>query len=169
MGEEQSRRGKYVYLFLACIIITFSGCIRFYEGLAAKPDFEQAGDFARQGDYAAAAVKYEQIIARYPWVGDDVLFQLGMIYASPRNQHKDYRKSLEYFQRLVKNYPQSKYRQDSEALISLVNDIYNKDKQLNVHRKQVEKLEQLLEISEKKLELMKEVDINLKQKRKTNR
>ncbi|MGV8056990.1 MAG: tetratricopeptide repeat protein [Smithellaceae bacterium] len=164
MGKKQNRRGKHFHLFFACFIIVstlLSGCANLYERLVTKPDFEQAEDLVRQEDYNAAAGKYEQIIARHPLVGDAVLFQLGIIYALPQNQHKDYHKALEYFQRLVKNYPESKYRRDSDVLVSLVNDILIKDKKMSTQHKQLDKLEQ-------KLEQMKKVDMNLKQRKKNS-
>jgi len=169
MGEKQNRRGKHFYLFLACVIITpvlLSGCAHFYEELITKPDFEQAEDFTGQGNYTAAVSQYERIIARHPLVGDAVLFQMGIIYVSPRNQHKDYQKALECFQKLINNYPESMHRKQSDVLISLINEISDRDKKVNIQRRQIDKLEQQVEEIEKKLEQMKEVDMNLKQKKK---
>jgi outer membrane protein assembly factor BamD (BamD/ComL family) len=170
MGRKQIRRGKYFYFFFACVIATpvlLSGCAHLYEKLVTKPDFEQAEDFTRQGNYHAATVKYEQLIVRYPLMGDRVLFQMGILYTLPQNKHKDYAKALEKFQRLVNNYPQSSYRQQSDIFISLIHEISNSDKKLSTQRKQIDKLEQQVEEFEKKIEQIKEVDMNLKQKKKT--
>jgi tetratricopeptide (TPR) repeat protein len=158
-----------------------SGCAHFYEELITRGDFQQAGDFTRQGNYKASIGKYEQIINHYPLVGDRVLFQMGITYALPRNQQKDYQKSLECFRRLVKNYPESGYRQDSDVLISLIDEISSRDKRVVAEHRQVNKLEQQVKESEKKaeelekkveefekmMEQIKEVDMNLKQKKKT--
>lgn len=185
MGNKQDRRGKHLYLFFACIIITpilLSGCAHFYNELITKPDFEQAEDFMRQGNYNAAQVKYEQIIDHNPLVGDRALFQAGIIYALPNNKHKDHHRALEYFQQLVNNYPKSRYRQQSDLFISLITDISNKDKKVSTQHKQIDKLEQQVDKLkqqvdklkqqvdevEKKLEQMKEVDMNLKQKKKNS-
>lgn len=143
-----------------------SGCTRLYEDLITKPDLEQARDFARQENYNEAVNKYEQVIAQHPVVGDSVLFQLGIIYISPRNQHKDYQKALEYFQHLLKNYPESSYWQDSEALIYLIAEILIRDKKMGTQLKQIDKLEKQVEEIEGKLEQIKKVDMNLKQKKK---
>jgi tetratricopeptide (TPR) repeat protein len=184
MGKKQDRRGKHFYLFFACSIIIsvlLTGCAHFYEELITRSDFQQAGDFTRNGNYKASVSKYEQIIAGYPLVGDRVLFQMGIIYASPRNQQKDYQKSLDYFQRLIKNYPESGYRQDSDTLIFLIHEISSRDKSVFTQRRQIDKLEQQIdkfeqqvdklkqqvEESEKKIERIKEVDMNLKHKKKT--
>jgi tetratricopeptide (TPR) repeat protein len=162
------------------------GCSHLYEGMLARPAFKEANDFSSQGNYKASLSKYEQIIAQYPTAGDRVLFEMGVIYAFPRNQQKDYQKSLECFQKLIKDYPESKYRQDSEVMVSLINevtrktsiinevtrktpvinDVTGKDKRIITQRKQIETLEQQVKELEKKIEKMKEVDMNLKEKKK---
>ena len=119
-----------------------SGCAHFYEELAAKADFEQAEDFARQGDYDAAAGKYEQILAQHPSLGDAALFQIGMIQVSPRNQRKDYRKAREAFHRLLNNYPLSRYGRDGAVLASLIDEVLTRDEEAGRQRKQIDELEQ---------------------------
>ena len=219
MSKKQSRRRKHLYFIFACIIIIpilMCGCSHLYEGMLARPAFKEANDFSSQGNYKASLSKYEQIIAQYPTAGDRVLFEMGVIYAFPRNQQKDYQKSLECFQKLIKDYPESKYRQDSEVMVSLINevtrktsiinevtrktpvindvtgkdkriitqqkqietlerqvekfekknDVISKDKRVIAQRKQIETLEQQVKELEKKIEKMKEVDMNLKEKKK---
>jgi tetratricopeptide (TPR) repeat protein len=189
MGKKQSRRREHLYFFFACIIITpilICGCSHFYEGFLAKPAFKEANDFLSQGNYKASLSKYEQIIVRYPTAGDRVLFEMGVIYAYPKNQQKDYQKSLECFQKLIKDYPESEYRQDSEVMISLINEVTrlisfinevprkisrinevtSKDKRIITQQKQIETLERQVEELEKKIEQMKKVDMNLKEKKK---
>jgi tetratricopeptide (TPR) repeat protein len=180
MGKKQNRRRGHLYFFFACIIITpipICGCGHFYEGFLARPAFTEANDFLSQGNYKASLSKYEQIIVRYPTAGDRVLFEMGVIYAYPRNQQKDYQKSLECFQKLIKDYPRSEYRQDSEVMISLIkevtrkisltNEVTSKDKRIITQQKQIESLERQVGELEKKIEQMKEVDMNLKEKKKS--
>ena len=114
MCKKQSRIGEHLRLFFVCIIITpilICGCSHFNEGLQARSIFKEANDFFSQGNYKASLSKYEQIIEKYPTAGDRVLFEMGIIYAYPRNEQKDYQKSLECFQKLIKDYPESGYRQ----------------------------------------------------------
>jgi L,D-peptidoglycan transpeptidase YkuD (ErfK/YbiS/YcfS/YnhG family) len=136
---------KHIYFLFAFIIITsilISGCSPFYEGYLAKPAFEEANGFFNQGTYKASLSKYEQIIAKYPEAGDRALFAMGVIYSYPRNEQKDYQKSLECFQKLINDYPESRYRQDSEVMISLINDITGKDKRIIAQQTQIGTLEQ---------------------------
>jgi len=139
MSKKRSRRMGHLCIFFAFIIITpilMCGCSH------SRPALKEANDFLSQGNYKASLSKYEQIIAQYPTVGDRVLFEMGVIYAFPRNQQKDYQKSLEFFQKLIKDYPGSEYRQDSEMMVSLINDVTSKDKRIITQKKQIETLEQ---------------------------
>jgi tetratricopeptide (TPR) repeat protein len=140
-----------------------------YEGLVAGPDFKKASDYAKKGNYNASLGEYEKIMARYPRVGDRALFEMGIIYSSAKNPQRDYEKSLERFQKLMKNYPKSPYRQDSDAMISLLTEITSRDKRMMSQKRQIDELVQQVEQAEKKIEQMKEIDMNLKEKKKAVR
>ncbi|MEN6319525.1 MAG: tetratricopeptide repeat protein [Syntrophaceae bacterium] len=185
MGRKQRRGGKHLYFFLAGNIIALifiCGCTHFYEGFVVKPDFMEADDLVKAGNYNASLLKYEQIMVQYPSVGDRALFEMGLIYASSQNQQKDYQKSLDCFQKLIKDYPKSRYKQNSDVIISLINEVISSDKKLIaqqiqidtleqnkkviVQQKQIDSLEQKVEKLEKKIEQIKNVDMNLIHKKK---
>ncbi len=67
---------------------------------------------------------------------------MGIIYAHPKNEQKDYQKSLECFQKLVKDYPGSEYRQNSEMMIFNINNVALKDKTIAAQQTQIETLQQ---------------------------
>src|ERR1035438_5732378 len=95
MGKTHSRMGKHLSLFFACIILAptlICGCSHFNEGFEAKSTFIEANVFFSQGNYKASLGKYQQIIEKYPTAGDRVLFEMGIIYAYPGNDQKDYQK-----------------------------------------------------------------------------
>jgi tetratricopeptide (TPR) repeat protein len=145
MGKKQSRIGEHRYFFFVCIIITTMltcGCSSFNEGSQAKLTFKEANDLFSQGSYKASLSKYEQIIEKYPTAGDRVLFEMGIVYAYPRNDQKDYQKSLECFQKLIKDYPESVYRKDSEMMIFHVNNVTLKDKTIAALQTQIEALQE---------------------------
>ena len=145
MGKKQSRIGEHLYFFFVCIIITpilICGCSHFNRRFQAKSTFKEANDFFSQGNYKVSLSKYEQIIEKYPKAGDRVLFEMGIIYAYPRNEQKDYQKSLECFQKLIKDYPGSGYRKDSEMMIFHINNVTIKDKTIATQQTQIETLRQ---------------------------
>lgn len=133
--------GKYLRLFFVGIIITpilICSCSHFDEGHQARSISREANDFFNQGKYEASLSKYEQIIEKHPEVADRVLFEVGIIYAHPRNEKKDYQKSLECFQKIVKDYPDSEYRRDSQMMVFQIHNVINKDKIIAAQQTQIE-------------------------------
>ena len=148
-------------LFFTCIILTpilLSGCSHFNEGSQIKSTFEEANVLSSQGSYKAALDKYEQILEKFPAKGDRVMFEMGIIYAYPKNEQKDYRKSLECFQKLIKDYPASEYRQNSEMMIFNINNGAVKDKTISAQQTKIETLQQEVKGKEKEIiKLQKEI------------
>jgi tetratricopeptide (TPR) repeat protein len=140
-GEKQRGIGEYFRLFLVCIMITpvlICGCSYIDEGLQARSIFQQANVFFDQGKYEASLSKYEQIIEKHPAVADRVFFEMGIVYAYPRNEQKDYQKSLECFHKLVRNYPDSEYRRDSQMMIFQIENVIVKDHVIATQQTQIE-------------------------------
>jgi tetratricopeptide (TPR) repeat protein len=141
MRKKEGRSGELVCFFLVCIITTpilICGCSHFN----AESAFKEANDFFSHGNYNASLSKYEEIIEKDPKARDRVLFEMGIIYAYPGNEQKNYQKSLECFQKLIKDYPGSGYRKDSEMMIFNINNVILKDRMIATQQKQIEKLQQ---------------------------
>jgi len=92
----------------------------------------------KQGNFEASLSKYKQIIEKHPAAADRVLFEMGIIYAHPRNENKDYQKSLECFQKIVEEYPDSNYRQDSQMMTFQIHNVINKDRTIATQQTQIE-------------------------------
>ncbi|HEY6871552.1 MAG TPA: L,D-transpeptidase family protein [Geobacteraceae bacterium] len=137
MAKKQSRKGEH--LFFICIIITpilLCGCGHFN----AKSTFEEANNLSSQGNYGASLDKYEQILEKYPTTGDRVLFEMGIVYAHPKNELRDYQKALECFQKVIKDYPGSGYRQDSEMMTFYITNVALKDTTIAAQQTRIETL-----------------------------
>jgi tetratricopeptide (TPR) repeat protein len=142
IGEKQSRMSAHLNLLFVCIIITpmlLCGCGHFND---ASQAFKEANDIFSQGSYEASLSKYQQIIEKYPMTGDRVLFEMGIIYAYPRNEQKDYQKALECFQKLIRDYPGSGYKKDSELMVFNINNVIVKDKTIATQQAHIETLQQ---------------------------
>ncbi len=127
-GKRQRGISEYLHLFFVCIMIApivIGGCSYFDEGRSIS---REANDFFNRGDYEASLRKYEQLIEKDPAIADRVLFEMGIIYAHPKNEQKDYQKSLGCFQKLVRDYPDSEYRRDSQMMIFQIQNVIIKDK-----------------------------------------
>jgi tetratricopeptide (TPR) repeat protein len=154
MDNKQRRAGAHLRFLSVCVIVTsifMCGCAHFYEGSLAGSSFKEANDLFNQGSYRASLTKYEQIIEKYPTAGDRVLFEMGIIYAYSSNEQKAYQKSLECFQKILKDYPGSNYRRDSAEMISHINNVTIKDKQILAQQTRITTLEQEVGNKENKL------------------
>ena len=60
----------------------------------------------------------------------------------PGMRQKDYQKSLECFQKLIKDYPGSEYRKDSEMMVFHINNVTMKDKTIATQQTQIKTLRQ---------------------------
>jgi L,D-peptidoglycan transpeptidase YkuD (ErfK/YbiS/YcfS/YnhG family) len=145
IAEKQRNMSARLFPFLVCIMIVSTlipGCGHLNESHQAKPTFDEANDLFNQGSYVASLDKYQQIIEKFPTTGDRVLFEMGIVHAYPKNDQKDYQKSLECFQKLVKDYPDSSYRQNSQAMIFNINNVVLKDRTIAAQRTRIENLQQ---------------------------
>lgn len=100
-----------------------------------------------QGNYEASLRENQKTLslsANKP-PGDEALFNMGLIYAHSGNPKKDYGKSIDFFKRLLKDYPQSPLVEQAKIWIGVLQEN--------------EKLIQMLEKS-------KEVDIKIEEKKR---
>ena len=132
------------FKFCICLIMApmlLSGCSHFNDGRQAKTTFAEANDLFHQGSYAASLDKYSEITEKYPAKADRALFEMGFIHAHPKNPQKDYQKALECFQKLIKDYPGSEYRQNSEMMIFNIRNVALKDTTIAAQQVQIETLQ----------------------------
>ena len=132
------------FKFCICIIMApmlISGCSHFNDGRQVKATFAEANELYYQGRYAASLDKYSEITEKYPAKADRALFEMGIIYAHPANEQKDYQKSLECFQKLIKGYPESEYRQNSEMMTFNIRNVVLKDHTITAQQVQIETLQ----------------------------
>ena len=146
-GKSRYLRLFFVFIMLTSILVCGCGGRR-----QARTLSKEANDFFNQEKYTASLSKYEQIIEKHPAVADRVLFEMGIIYAHPKNEQKDYQKALKCFQKIVKDYPDSKYRRDSQMMIFQIHNVLNKDKVIGAQQTQIEASRQ--EVKSKEIEII---------------
>lgn len=105
-----------------------AGCSHLNGGAQARKVYAEANDLFHQGSHAASLDKYSEILDRYPATADRALFETGFIHAHPRNERKDYGKALEAFEKLIRDYPESAYRQNSEMMTFSIRNAALKDR-----------------------------------------
>lgn len=122
-----------LFIWMIPVLMLTCGCSHFL----AKSNVKEANELFSQGSFKASLEKYEQIIEKYPGAADRALFEMGFIYAHPKNDRKDYQKSLECFQKIIRDYPESRYRPDSEMMIVYLHNIMDKDTKVSAQNKQI--------------------------------
>jgi len=128
------------FKFCICLMMAtmlLSGCSHINDGRQFNTTFAEANDLFHQGSHAAALDKYSEIIEKYPAKADMALFEMGIIHAHPKNPQKDYQKSLECFQKLIRDYPESVYRQNSEMMIFNIRNVALKDTTIAAQQVQI--------------------------------
>ena len=100
---------------------------------------QEANHFFNQGNYEAALRNYELMIENHPEVADRVLFEMGITYAYPQNTQKDYQKSLECFEKLLREYPDSKYKHDSQMMLLQIHNVIIKDRLIEAQQTRLER------------------------------
>jgi len=139
-GGKQKKSGGDLFPFLVCLLLApmlMAGCSGMHGGFQDKSPFEEANDLFSQGKYQASLNKYGQIMEKKPTAGDRVLFEMGVIYAHPKNGQKDYQKALECFQKLIKGYPGSEYRHNSEMMVFNINNVVFKDQLISEQQTEI--------------------------------
>jgi tetratricopeptide (TPR) repeat protein len=163
IGKNLSRMGERFLSFLITTILLIApilicGCSHLNEG------FQEANNLFSQGSYKASLDKYEQIIEQDPTTGDRGLFEMGIVYSYPRNEQKDYQKSIECFNKLIKDYPASGYRQNSEVMIFNINNVAIKDKKIASQQIQIETLQEQVKSKENEISALQKNIEALEQK-----
>jgi len=86
-----------------------------------------------QGKYKEALKEAQNIIsepAGSPY-RDEAVFYAGLIYAHYGNPDKNYKRSIAYFQQLIKEYPQSYLVEQAKVMIDILN-VIEKAKQVDI-------------------------------------
>jgi tetratricopeptide (TPR) repeat protein len=99
------------------------------------------------GNYEGAAAENQKILSLSDSKSskDEALFNLGLIYAHSGNPQRDLEKSLDFFKRLIKNYPKSPLVEQAKILVGTLeenqelNKVINKLKQVDIEIEQMKR------------------------------
>jgi len=108
-----------------------------------------------QGDYEGAFNENLRIISlaihRPP--EDEALFNMGWIYAHPGNPKKDYGKSIFFYQKLLEDFPQSRWSERTKTWLGILQENEKLNRSIETIQQMNEKLKQM----DRKIEKHKEV------------
>ena len=177
MGRKRTGKGKYILFYLACfmtVLFGFMGCIYFQERNQSEQCLIRAKTLMDRKYYKESLEEYSKALRLFPHIlGDQALFQMGLIYISPGNANQDYHKSLQYFQRVGNEFPNSEIRGEADTWVFLLHKIIKKGKkidQLNNKNRFFERAlkekEEITKNLKDQIEKLKEIDLGIEEKKR---
>ncbi len=182
MGKEQAWKGQHFLLCLACGLIAgwwLCGCNPFpkkninfpaqYEG---EQQLLRAKALMAAGDFESAKKKTKKVLNRFPHThGSKALFQLGLIYANPKNPDADYRTSKKCFSEFMQRSDFHKSDVKDEVvtinfLLQKMIDKENKKAKIDKQNLQIKKLEKEIIQLKDQIERLKEIDLGVEEKKR---
>jgi tetratricopeptide (TPR) repeat protein len=154
MGRKRTRARKFVYFYIAGLILfALQGCaalentrVKIKAQVEASRYLQRSKRLLAQGDYEGAFNENIRILSlaihRPP--EDEALFNMGWISAHPGNPKKDYKKSIFFFKKLLKEFPQSAWGERTKIWVGILEEN--------------EKLNQTIEAFNRMNEKSKEID-----------
>jgi tetratricopeptide (TPR) repeat protein len=132
MGRKRTRARKFVYFCIAGLIVfALQGCaalentrVKIKTQVEASRYLQRGKGLLAQGDYEGAFNENIKILSlaihRPP--EDEALFNMGWICAHPGNPKKDYKKSIFFFKKLLKEFPQSAWGERTKIWVSILEE-----------------------------------------------
>jgi len=181
MGRKRPRTRKLVYFCVAGLIfLLLLGCTFFKERERVEFSREEvhAGNVPKESlpkreetsaasehllrarkllegrDYEGSLKENQEILSlsgQNP-PGDEAIFNMGLIYAHFGNPKKDYNKSIGFFRRLVKEYPQSPFAEQAKVWTGIL--------------RENEKFSQTIQKLNQVIEEFKQVDIEVEERKR---
>ena len=191
MGRERIWKGKHLFLYLTCgvtILSGIAGCVHFPNQWKGEKHLAIARTLMAKGDYEASLKENEEVASLFPrTLGDRALYQMGLVYIHPENPNRDYYKSLECFQTIIKEYPESITEGEAIIWIAFLEKTVNNEKKIDELNEEINLLENTIQTKmkrirnlrsridvlraqkknlESQIERLKEIDIGIEEKKR---
>ncbi|MGE5840651.1 MAG: tetratricopeptide repeat protein, partial [Deltaproteobacteria bacterium] len=134
------------------LIVGFSGCAHLLNQWQGEQDLRDAKRLLSNGQFSASEQKTSIVLQAFPKeLGDEALFQLGLVYSHPENPAADYEKSRRFFERVLIQYPDSSRRDEAKAFRFALSRIADNDEKILTLEEKIRRLELSSESQEKTL------------------
>ena len=188
MGRKYSRQRKHFFLYIACwisLLLTGTGCVPYYNLYNEDPFsfhqyseanqllFEAKSSFSN-GDFLTSFKKNQEMLNRFPQkYGEHALYMMGLIYANPEYTYVNYEISIHFFKKLVKEYPESVFKNKAKIWIWLLNQNMDYSEKIDKRNKRIAFLENRLRTEKKQIinlqnqiKRLKEIDLGIEKKKR---
>ena len=125
MGKKYNRQRKYLlFCFAGCLtaLLILTGCTRYgLEKWKPEEHLELSRHYMSKGDFKASLEECQTAYDLYPRsLGDQAMFQMGLIYAHPDNPQRSYQKAENAFEMIVKQYPYSRFKGEADLWLKVL-------------------------------------------------
>jgi len=188
MGRKYSRQRKHFFLYIACwisLLLAGTGCVPYYNLYNEDPfSFPQNSDANQlllqaklsfsNGDFLTSFKKNQEMLNRFPQkYGEHALYMMGLIYANPEYTYVNYEISIHYFKKLIKEYPESVFKNKAKTWIWLLNQNMDYAEKIDKRTKKIAFLEKKLKAEKKQIinlqnqiKRLKEIDLGIEKKKR---
>ncbi|MGH7770620.1 MAG: hypothetical protein ACREQA_00100 [Candidatus Binatia bacterium] len=179
MGRKQTGAGKHVYFCIANLIfVSLLGCAALTEVTereGARESLLRAQKLLAQEDYEGSLKENQKVVSlsgdKPP--GDQAIFNMGLMYTHNGNPKKDYRRALDFFRKLMEDYPQSPLIEQAKIWVGVLEaheKLGQENEKLSQENEKLsqanEKLSQANEKLNEVIKKSKQVDIEIEEKKR---
>jgi len=99
----------------------------------AQNYLQQGQTLLGKGDYDASLRQSQRALslAKNQEPADEALFNMALVYADPKNPKKDNRRAISLFNRVLKEYPESRWREQAKIWVEVLDGV-EKLKQVDI-------------------------------------
>jgi len=188
MGRKYSRQRKHFFLYIACwisFLLAGTGCAPYYNLYNDEPfSFDQHSEANQllleaklsfsSGDFLTSLKKNQEMLNRFPQkYGSHALYMMGLIYANPEYTYVNYDISIHFFKKLVKEYPESVFKDKAKIWIWLLNQNMDYAEKNDKKNKRIDLLETELKTDKKEIinlqnqiKRLKEIDLGIEEQKR---
>lgn len=114
--------------------------------------------FAR-GDFPGSLKEYQRVqsLAQETSPSDQASFNIGLIYADPRNPQRDNQKAIGAFRGVSDHHPESSWADQSRIWIAALEELARAKREIEESKLEVEKSKQVVDQSRREIERSKQV------------
>ena len=186
MGRNKPPSGVDIFVCLTSLtVFLLSGCAQVLDGAGrasnqtlANDSLERAKRLFQEGNYEGSLKENENALtlAAGKTPADEALFNMGLIAAHSKNPAKNYSRALIFFDRLVREYPESRLTEQAKVWVEVLREHQKvaEERKGLIQEKQTLTQEKIALAREKEklnqsIEQSRKVDVEIEQKRRKAR
>lgn len=127
MGREHAGKGKQLLLYLAAgmmLSVLLPGCMQNFSSWQGREKLRKSDLLIQAGDFQFALAQYMEVYRDYhDLLGDQALFQIGLLYAHPQNPDANHPEAIRTFQKIAEEFPRSNIRNEAEVCAHILRTV----------------------------------------------